>query len=432
MRVPRAPRESEDGFSLIEVLVALVLMVLVASFTATGLITVAALDKNNRERSTAASLVEQKISNVRLAVASLSYGVTDSTVALNGTTFTLTTAIEPVSLGAGAGPCDGGAASGSTTTVDRVTVTATWPRMGGTKPVRGDTQVAPKTALGSTQYNIGVKVLNAANGPVFDHAVTLTPGSLASQTDTEGCAFFTGLASGNYTGTVNDLGWVDPSLKQSSSVTVGTPGVGQTAVGQLLYDSAATLSLTLPGTVVYPVPATMPVTLTSSGLKTGGPANVVACYSGKICGIFAGASSTTRTVSGLFPFSTGYQGWIGDCYGANAGPDTYAFTPGGTTVGLGKTGGAVDLKVTGSGVGAGQIVTLSQLAGSTGCPSSESYVVGTTSTVTGNVVHVWMPYGTWTVSMKNAANGTVTPGGTVVVSSASTVASPASVTVAVS
>jgi type II secretory pathway pseudopilin PulG len=414
---------------MIEVVVALVIMVMVAGFVATGLVTVAKMDKSNRERAVAANLVDQQLNAARLAINSLPYGTTDLAPApvVNGTTYTISTVIEPIALGAAGSPCDGGAATGSTMTVDRITVTGRWTNMKGVKPVRADTQVAPKSAINSSSYSIGIKVTNALNQPVIDQNVTLTPGTAATHTDTDGCAFFTGLTSGNYTGTISVSNWVDQSLKSSASVTVGT-SAGQTAVGPLVYDNSATLNLTMPGTAQYVMPANMPLTLTASGLKSGGSSYVGTCYGTSTCGTFPGASSTSRTVTGLFPFASGYQGWIGDCAGANGFPNSYPVTSGASSNLVNTTGGAVKLTAFKSGSTPSQTVTMA----TTGCPASEpTYTIGTTSSANANTVYAWMPYGTWTVTMKNTSTG-VTSTGTITVTPSSTVSTPATVTVTVS
>jgi prepilin-type N-terminal cleavage/methylation domain-containing protein len=441
MRVPRVPRvprpTDDDGFSLIEVMVAIILMVMLASVVAAGLTTVLSLDRGNRSRSVAASLVEQQINATRLAVtaSNASYGTTNLSPApvVNGTTFTITTAIEPVSLGAGSSPCAGGVATGSGMTVVRVTVTATWNRMGGIKPVREDTQVSPKAPLGTTTSNIGISVTNAAGGPVAGHNVSLSPGSASTMTDSDGCAFFAGLTAGTaYTGTVNDTGWVGTDLKQTAAKLGGTPAAGQTAVGQIIYDNAASLALSMPGTGpaygAYVMPANMPYTLTASGLKTGGPAQVGTCYGSQTC-YFNSGTTYARTVTGLFPFAT-YSGWIGDCPGANAAADSFSMTPGGTTTASVLTGGAVDLIATKTGSVPQQTVTMS-LSGCGPAPTViRSYPVGTTPAGVGSAaVHAWMPYGTWTVKMVNSANVTTTS--TVTITPANTLASPASVSVPV-
>jgi prepilin-type N-terminal cleavage/methylation domain-containing protein len=433
MRMPHVPRAGEDdGFSLIEVIVSLVIMVMVAGFVAAGLITVAKMDKANRERAVAADLVDQQLNAARVGINSLGYGTSDLSPApvVNGTTYTITTIVEPVALGAAGSPCDGGSATGSTMTVERVTVIGTWTNMKGVKPVRADTQVAPKSPISSTSYSLGFKVTNALNQPVVDQNVTLAPGSASTHTDTEGCAFFTGLTSGSYTGTISVSNWVDQSLKSSASVVVGT-SAGQTAVGQLVYDNSATLNLTMPGNSVYVMPATMPLTLTASGLKSGGSPYVASCYGTAICGTFPGTSSTSRTVGGLFPFGSGYTGWIGDCAGANLSPNSYPVSSGMPSNVVNATGGAVKLIATKSGAVPSQTVTLSQAPGTTGCPTAESYIIGTTNTGNSNTVYTWMPYGTWTVTMKNTSTGVATTG-TVTVNASSTIATPATLTLSVS
>jgi hypothetical protein len=381
--------------------------------------------------------VEQQINQTRLAVAAAnaSYGTTKLSPApvVNGTAFTITTTIEPVSLGAGSSPCAGGVATGSGMTVVRVTVTATWNRMGGIKPVREDTQVSPRTPLGTTTSNIGISVTNAAGGPVVGHTVTLSPGSASTLTDSDGCAFFAGLTAGTaYTGTVNDIGWVGTDLRQTAAKLGGNPAAGQTAVGQIIYDNAASLSLSLPGTGAaygaYVMPANMPYTLTASGLKTGGSAQVASCYGSQTC-YFNTGSTYTRTVTGLFPFSS-YSGWVGDCAGANAAADSFGMTPGGTTTKAAATGGAVDLiaSKTGSSVPQ-QTVTMSLSSCGPSGTATETYSIGTTPVgVDNTAVHAWMPYGTWNVTM---VNGSRTKTGTVTIAPGNTLSSPASVSLAV-
>ena len=429
--------QDADGFSLIEVMVAIVVMVMLVSVMAAGLLTVMKMDRGNRARSVAASLVEQQINQTRLAVsaATASYGTTILSPApvLNGTTYSITTAIEPVSLGAGSSPCAGGVATGSGMTVVRVTVTATWNRMGGIKPVREDTQVSPKTPLGTTTSNIGISLLNAAGGPVAGHSVTLSPGSATSLTDSDGCAFFSGLTAGTaYTGTVNDGGWVGTDLAQSAAKLAGNPAAGATSVGQIIYDNAATLAVTLPGTGAaygaYIMPSSMPYTLTASGLKTGGSAQVGTCYGLQTC-YFNTGSSYARTVNGLFPFAN-YSGWVGDCPGANAAPDSFTMVPGGTTTKTAVTGGAVNLIATKTGSVPLQTVTMSMSGcGPASAPVAETYTIGTTPAGSGStMVRAWMPYGTWNVKMVNGSN---TVNGTVTITPANTLASPASVSLAV-
>ncbi|MDX6200817.1 MAG: hypothetical protein QOJ83_317, partial [Frankiales bacterium] len=171
-------------------------------------------------------------------------------------------------------------------------------------------------------------------------------------------------------------------------------------------------------------------TLTASGLKTGGSALVGTCYGSQTC-YFNTGTTYARTVTGLFPFAT-YSGWIGDCPGANAAPDTFSMTPGGTTTAAVLSGGAVDLIATKSpGVNVPpQVVTMS-LSGCGQAPTViRTYPVGTTPAGVGSTaVHAWMPYGTWTVKMTNGSSVT---SGTVTVTPANTLASPASLSLAVS
>lgn len=386
---------SQDGFTMVELLMAMVILLVVAGFVSAGLVNVAGINRNNRNRVAAAALVEAQLEQVRSTdTSSLALGLqTLPASSVNGTTFTLQQSIVPKALGTGASACDSGAAGGSTLTIYLVTVTATWDKMNGVKPVQSDTQIVPPSTVGANpSYNIGVKVVAADNNPLPSHTIMLNPGGRSAVTDAQGCAFFGGLATGSYTAELNDPGWVDQQLSQDTTVTIGTPSNGVTAVGSMVYDRAGALQLLLPGDVTHRVPANMPVTVSSSSLRPS-PQLPVA------------GTGDLRVIPGLFPFTSGYQAWIGDCIGADARPSgPFAVSPGGGGLPAAsvQTGRPLDIQVVGKDgrptSGAPVSLTQGKSSGSyasTGCPTAETYNLGNADL--NGYVHVWMPYGTWTV-----------------------------------
>jgi hypothetical protein len=131
----------------------------------------------------------------------------------------------------------------------------------------------------------------------------------------------------------------------------------------------------------------------------------------------ATGSGTTRTITPLFPYASGYQVWTGDC--ADADPAAYtggsrgAVLPsnqGATTSGSAALD-AVDVtvrrtSVTGTVVG-GATVSAVHAAG-TGCTAGETLTTTTTTTTSGQL-RLALPYGTWTIrAVSGTQSGTAT------------------------
>jgi hypothetical protein len=114
-------------------------------------------------------------------------------------------------------------------------------------------------------------------------------------------------------------------------------------------------------------------------------------------------SGVTRTVSPLFPYTSGYQVWTGDCADADPGshtggsrPSPLASNPGATTSGS-ATLDAVDVVVRRLDGTAVSNATVSGIhAAGTGCPAGET-LTPTTSTDSSGLLRLALPYGTWTI-----------------------------------
>jgi hypothetical protein len=164
--------------------------------------------------------------------------------------------------------CDVPATSGAALAYKRVTATVTWPDMGGVAPVTSQTLLTPPA--GSYDPNDGHILVQA-----FDRDALPLGGQPATQ-------------------------------------SVGVTASQITRV-QFDYDRAATLSVGL----VAPSGAVIPtgtygiaMTVANSNLTVGYESYQQA----------ATGSGTTRTITPLFPYASGYQVWTGDC--ADADPAT--------------------------------------------------------------------------------------------------------------
>jgi hypothetical protein len=127
----------------------------------------------------------------------------------------------------------------------------------------------------------------------------------------------------------------------------------------------------------------------------------------------ATGSGTTRTITPLFPYASGYQVWAGDC--ADADPQAYtggsrgAVVPsnqGATTTGS-ATLDAVDVTVRFNsllGLPVPNATITATHAAGTGCTSGSTLTTTTRTNASGQL-RLALPYGTWTIR----ATGTTFP-----------------------
>jgi hypothetical protein len=303
------------------------------------------------------------------------------------------------------------ATSGAALAYKRVTVTVTWPDMGGVSPVTSQTLLTPPA--GSYDPNDGhilVQAFDRDAMPLAGRTVSLSGPETASQvTTSDGCAFFAYLDPGTYTATLSTTGYVDRQGGQPATQSVGVTASQITRV-QFDYDRAATLSVGL----VAPSGAVIP-TGTYGIAMTVANSNLTVGY--KSYQQAATGSGTTRTITPLFPYASGYQVWTGDC--ADADPAAYsggsrgavlASNQGATTTGSAALD-AVDVTVrrtsaTGT-VVSGATVSAIHAAG-TDCTAGETLTTTTTTSATGQL-RLALPYGSWTIrAVSGSRNGTAT------------------------
>jgi hypothetical protein len=305
--------------------------------------------------------------------------------------------------------CDVPAGAGAGLAYKRVTVTVTWPDMGGVAPVTSQTLLTPPSGtFDPDDGHILVQAFNRDALPLAGQTVTITGPQTASQTTTtDGCAFFAYLDPGTYTATLNGTGYVDRQGNQPATQTVGVTA-SQISSLQFDYDRAATLSVGL----VAPSGAVIPtgtygiaMTVANSNLTVGTESFQQA----------ATGSGTTRTITPLFPYASGYEVWAGDC--ADADPAAYsggsrgpvlASNPAATTSGSAALD-AVDVVVTRSNgtLQSGATVSAIHAAG-TGCTAGETLTTTTTTNSSGQL-RLALPYGTWTIrAVSGSRNGTAT------------------------
>jgi type II secretory pathway pseudopilin PulG len=416
MGEPRVSQRRQDGYSIVELLVAVTVFALVFAAVSIGIGRALELNRGNRNRSAAAYLAARQLEEVRarsfssVALGSTTCAYTTSSCNLPSP-YTVTQNVVWASPGSTSTSCDVPATSGAGLAYKRVTVTVTWPDMGGVAPVTSQTLLTPPA--GSYDPNDGHILVQAFDRdalPLAGQTVSLTGPESASQTTTaDGCAFFAYLDPGTYTASLSTTGYVDRQGGQPATQSVGVTASQITRV-QFDYDRAATLSVGL----VAPSGAVIP-TGTYGISMTVANGNLTVGY--KSYRQSATGSGTTRTITPLFPYASGYQVWTGDC--ADADPAAYtggsrgAVLPsnqGATTSGSAALD-AVDVtvrrtSVTGTVVG-GATVSAVHAAG-TGCTAGETLTTTTTTTTSGQL-RLALPYGTWTIrAVSGTQSGTAT------------------------
>jgi type II secretory pathway pseudopilin PulG len=408
-------RVRQDGYSVVELLVAVTVFALVFAAVSIGIGRALEVNRGNRNRSAAAYLAARQLEEVRAK--------TFSSVALGRTTCVYTTTscnlpapytvvqdVAWASPGTTSTTCDVPATSGSTLAYKRVTVTVSWPDMGGVAPVSSQTVLTPPG--GSYDPNDGhilVQVFDRDALPLGGQTVSITGPESASQvTTSDGCAFFAYLDPGTYTATLPSSTYVDRQGNRPATQSVGVTA-SQITKAQFDYDEAATLSVALiaPSGAVIPTGTYgVAMTVANSNLTVGT----------KSFQQSATGSGTTRTITPLFPYTSGYQVWAGDC--ADADPAAYtggsrgavlASNPAATISGSANLD-AVDVIVKRTGVAvSGATIQASHAAG-TGCTAGETLTTTSTTDSTGKL-RLALPYGTWTIratSGSRTATGSVT------------------------
>jgi type II secretory pathway pseudopilin PulG len=412
--------DPESGLGLIELLFAMVIFTIVATGVAYGLQTATHATGSDRLRVQAASLAAREMDYTRhefsstangpLTLASsgstpdphpLPGGTAGQPLLVDGVPFTVTRNVEWLPAGAGQSPCDG---SGTAVTypVLAVNVEVSWAQMGNVAPVESNTILTPpKGVVKNTISFVAVKVIDSNAQPQAGLPVTLTGTAFANTqtTSEDGCTVFSVANAGSYTATVTSPGFVDSGGNAVATRSAPVASTGSFVIpAPISYDQAAKLNVTMSSDAGYAVPtAALPVTLYNSGIQPTGSTVVT-------------GSGSTRTITGLWPFSSGYITWPGSC----AQSDPSANRSAATVVAGGGTGSVVQrlapvaLTVVKNSVAlpGATIVAIPALA--TSCSSTENPMsLGVTNA--SGLLNTSLPAGTWTIQVSGGTAKTTWP-----------------------
>jgi prepilin-type N-terminal cleavage/methylation domain-containing protein len=416
----KVSQRRQDGYSIVELLVAITVFALVFAAVSIGIGRALDVNRGNRNRSVGAYLAARQLEEVRSkAFDTVALGRTTCVYSSPGpgcnvpSPYTVTQDVAWTAPGNTTSSCNV-PTGGGTLAYKRVTVTITWPDMGAVAPVTSQTLLtAPSGSYDPNKGHALVEVFDRNAAPLAGQTVTLTGPETATQpTTAEGCVFFAYLEPGDYDVTLNTSGYVDRQGAQPAVQTVSVQA-GQVSNLQFDYDRAATLQLGLVAPSGATIPAGIALTVANSNLTVG-----TLSFPESSTG-----TGVTRTVRPLFPYASGYEVWTGDC--ADADPSSFpggsraaavASNPGATTTGTAVLDAVnvVVRRTTGTAVSNATVSAVH--APATGCTAGETLTT-TTRTNSSGQLRLALPYGTWTI---RAVSGLRTGTATVVLDPVST------------
>lgn len=425
-------RNEDAGFTLIEVVVAMLVFAIIATGFLMTLTASMVTTRDTRARIVAANLASQQIDLVRSRDV---FDVTSSTrdITLNGDTFHVAVHASWATSTGSTATCESAGATGALS-YRQVTVEVTWDNMrAGTPPVYADTSIAPDSKINDPSLGtILVGVIDAAGAGVSGATVSLSPanGIASVTTDSDGCAYLLKVPpAASYTVSITKTGYVSDQQVLSPSAAVSVVA-GSTSRASFGYDKATTFTSTYAGGTPK-----LPTDLTTSYISTYDSFKLAAA-----------TDANPKSVS-LFPVSSGYSvvagaytetpgnpttsclapdpgQWIPDGTLVGTRPDPVAGLPG-TTVAAAIATGVVQLA---NPNGSGRYVTAVYVgggAGDPGCGVGMTYKYGTvltSSSGTGSAT-LALPFGTWQLYRGSSAGATTT-----LITSGLTVTSTGSVT----
>ncbi len=408
----------DEGFSMVEVVVAFVLFTVLATTAGVALTAVLRTSRTNEARVVAANLAAREIETVRgLSPDGVVDGAAPTqTVVLDGRTYYVDRTSTLDSVGGSGSACSG--ASGPAAYL-RVRVTVRWKNMQGTPAVRSDTLKAlTVSGLSGGTGVLSVPVVDAAGNGVEGVPVAL--GTRTATTGDDGCAVFAGVgASTSLTASVAVAGSVGRTgvTSQSQTPLAVYPNQVTKAAGFVL-DRAAAVTLTVPAPGGYPVPTTLAVSLANTDYPTGARALTRCAAPGPDC---VTGSGGTLSVAGLFPSPAGYGVWPGACTSSRpASPALATTAPGGTsTVTTTSLGGASAVVKKGNAFKAGHTVTATNPT----CPTEVHVFPGTSGPDAASALRLALPPGTWSLTASDG--GAPGPATSVTVTAGQVPAAPA-------
>jgi type II secretory pathway pseudopilin PulG len=315
---------AEDGFTLIELVVSALIIVLIGAGVAQGLIAGAHMSAYQRERSQADALAQQDQERLRGLSAKQLDGLSQTVpLSLDGTNYTITSTAAFVSSTGGA-PCSstgsGAAAYYSTAS------TVSWRGANGTSSVKEESLITPPA--GGTLL---VKAVDQTGAALSGVGVTASGTDIESgTTDSGGCVIMSDLTEGSYNLTFTRTGYVDPNSNPSpltATASLTSSGTATPSIGTVVMGQAATVNVNgFTTNFANNTPLSLQNPEKADSVSWYGAGGTYSMQNSAFTPSSLAASTATTaqlssfTASNLFPFAfagptyaNDYQVWAGPC-----------------------------------------------------------------------------------------------------------------------
>jgi Tfp pilus assembly protein PilV len=308
----RARVASHEGFTLIEVLVSALLVLLISAAVAQALVTSSDFTGYTRNHYQADVVAQQDQERMKaMSDSQLTALHQTRTVTLNNTQYTVTSTATFLDATGGSSCTSRGAA------YFKLTSTATWTgAVGGAGKSVTEESLITRSLSGSMVATANDQTASPLAGVNINANGQNTSYTTSAVTDQNGCVAFAGLPSDSYTLTYTDLGYVDVNGNSSPTQTQSVNQTSTSAANVEVMGQAGSVSPTF-----YTVNSSH-TTLPAAGYELSyyGSGNGNKMSAAKTVGSQT-TSQATLTASSLFPFwaststtyTNNYQLWAGAC-----------------------------------------------------------------------------------------------------------------------
>jgi Tfp pilus assembly protein PilV len=316
----RARLRVEHGGALIEIMMASLLVVMVATAVFKAIDGASATSGGSKSRATAVALAESDQERLRAVPPAELVDRNETTNPVrNGVRYTVQSSSKWVADRDATPDCS---STTSRAGYLRIRTEVTWPDMRQSKPIVASSLVAPPNGtVTSNRGAIGIKILNEAGTGVAGANVSVSGAGLASkQTDATGCAYWDDVPQGTYNYTASKAGYVDYEGDSSVVRPIGVAG-GQTRFDTANLDVATSMDVEIV-TRRYGGPAVRavdPAAPTSTALLAGYnyPLRLANPKMVGLGGVraFPSSDSAVRNLTSLYPLKYGV--YVGPCAQSN-------------------------------------------------------------------------------------------------------------------
>lgn len=316
---PRHDEGGEAGFTVVEVMVAMLVFAVISVGIAYGIANTLQLTQSNRGRATAVALASQDIDDLRQTAAASTTGifnVVDSLGAqqqLGGVVYTIDRSVRWVQSDGASGAC--GTSTGKLA-YKSVVETVSWPNPRGGQRLSATmtSAIAPSSAVTDPSYGtIIVSATDASGAPNPGVTISITPvaggggAALAAQprpTDSQGCSYAINVQQGDYTVTASEPGGIDTSQAAVSQQTPLTVVAGASTPVPFVYDLASTMTVNYAQGLNAMMPTNMVTTLANGAGARSTFTNWTDAAATRV-------TSTSSLRMSVFPFTSGYFPYAG-------------------------------------------------------------------------------------------------------------------------